>query len=64
MRETPRTRHEVSRLTLALLRPFFRRSWSRDAWVLRGVGNDIGPVLVRRRVREASTQRTCEAEGK
>ena len=45
-RTTMRPRREVSRVTLALLRPFFRYSERRGAWVLRGVGNRRGPVLV------------------
>ncbi|UTI65021.1 hypothetical protein NBH00_02150 [Paraconexibacter antarcticus] len=49
MRATPRTRHPVSGTTLRLLTPFFRHSLTRDAWVLRGIGNHAGPVLVRRR---------------
>ena len=44
-----RPRHYVSRGTLALLRPLFRYSLSRDAYVLRGVGNSRGPVLRRER---------------
>jgi hypothetical protein len=32
-----------------LAKPFFRHSTSRDAWVLRLIGNDFGPVLVRDR---------------
>jgi hypothetical protein len=28
-----------------MLRPFLRYSASRDAYVLRGVGNRVGPVL-------------------
>jgi len=41
-----RPRHPVSRVKLAVARPFFRYSYSRDAYVLRGVGNHRGPVLV------------------
>lgn len=43
---TMRPRREVSSATLWLLQPFFRFSGSRDAWVLRGIGNRMGPVLV------------------
>ena len=46
MRETPRHRHEVSHGTLVLLKPLFRHSASRNAYVLRGVGRKMGPVLV------------------
>jgi hypothetical protein len=31
---------------LIALKPFFRHSYSRDAYVLRLVGNRFGPVLV------------------
>jgi len=44
-----RPRHYVSRATLALVRPLFRYSLSRDAYVLRVVGNSRGPVLRRDR---------------
>lgn len=44
-----RPRHYVSRVTLALLRPLLRYSRSRDAYVLRGIGNTRGPVLRRDR---------------
>ena len=42
---TPRPRHDASRWTRLLLRPFFRYSYSRDAWVLRGIGSSRGPVI-------------------
>ena len=45
MYRQPRPRREISKPTLTLLRPFFRYSISRDAYVLRGVGNRVGPVL-------------------
>jgi hypothetical protein len=40
-----RPRHYVSPLTLTLLTPLFRYSRTRDAHVLRIVGNWHGPVL-------------------
>ena len=40
-----RPRHEVPRPARPLLRPFFRYSYSRDAWVLLGVGSRRGPVI-------------------
>jgi hypothetical protein len=40
-----RTRRYVAKNTLVLLSPFFRYSYSRDAFVLRGVGRSVGPVL-------------------
>jgi len=45
----PRPRHEVPPPLLALLRPLFRYSEFRDAYVLRGVGHTRGPVLRSRR---------------
>ena len=40
-----RPRKDVSHTTITVLSPFFRYSASRDAYVLRGVGNAHGPVL-------------------
>ncbi|MGH2850304.1 MAG: hypothetical protein ACRDLP_06775 [Solirubrobacteraceae bacterium] len=45
MRRTPRKRTQVSRLALFLLRPLFRYSFHRDAYVLRAIGERFGPVL-------------------
>jgi hypothetical protein len=45
-RTTPRRRRPVAPHTLAILRIAFRYSYSRDAYVLRGLGNRMGPVLV------------------
>jgi hypothetical protein len=50
-RTSMRPRRKVSPVTLRLLRPLFRRSWERDAWILRGVGNRRGPVLVRKGIK-------------
>jgi hypothetical protein len=55
MRTTPRTRHHVSPVVLALLRPALRYSYTREAFVLRGIGNHRGPVFVR--AEEADEQR-------
>ncbi len=52
MRRVPRTRHYVPPLKLAVMRPLLRHSQSRDAYVLRFVGNRVGPVL-RRDLRRA-----------
>jgi hypothetical protein len=41
----PRPRRYLPRLILALSRPFFRYSQTRDAYVLRFGGNRSGPVL-------------------
>lgn len=46
-----RPRHYVSGMTLVLMRPLFRYSVSRDAYVLRLIGNSSGPVLRRERRR-------------
>ena len=50
-----RTRRYVAKNTLLMLSPLFRYSYSRDAFVLRGVGRSVGPVLRldRRRLRDA-----------
>jgi len=45
MRTAERPRHYVSSLELALVKPFFRYSATRDAYVLRGIGRKRGPVL-------------------
>jgi hypothetical protein len=42
---SPRPRRSVSPTLLRALRILFRRSDSRDAYVLRGIGNRFGPVL-------------------
>ena len=42
----PRSRRVVSRRTITTLRTVLRFSKGRNAWVLRGVGNRYGPVLV------------------
>ena len=44
-RETPRRRHMVNRRTIRLLKPFFRYSRVRDAYVLRLIGRHRGPAL-------------------
>lgn len=49
MRTTQRPRHAVHPLLLGALRPLLRWSYTREAYVLRVVGNHRGPVLVRRR---------------
>jgi hypothetical protein len=40
-----RSRHYVARPWLLVLRPLLRFSLTRDAYVLRGIGNFAGPVL-------------------
>lgn len=45
MRTTPRRRHHVHPVVLALLRPALRYSYTREAYVLRGIGNHRGPVF-------------------
>ena len=44
-REKPRPRHGVGPKTLLVLRPVYRYSRVRDAYVLRVVGRRHGPVL-------------------
>jgi hypothetical protein len=41
----PRPRHEVPFWARPFLRLFFRYSYSRDAWVLLGIGDKHGPVI-------------------
>jgi hypothetical protein len=53
MNHAPRRRHYVSPSILVLLKPLFRYSVARDAYVLRGVGNTRGPVLRRERRRQS-----------
>lgn len=48
MRSKPRRRREVSPGVLAALSPLFRHSLTRDAYVLRGIGRRVGPVLTER----------------
>lgn len=48
----PRPRHFLSGFTITLLRPLFRYSPSRDAYVMRVVGSSHGPVLRRERRRQ------------
>jgi hypothetical protein len=43
--KVPRTRHDVPLPLRPLLRPFFRYSYSRDAWVLVAIGDRRGPVF-------------------
>jgi hypothetical protein len=44
-RDSPRPRHDLPPRVVSLLRPFFRYSDWRDAWVLRLVGERFGPVI-------------------
>jgi hypothetical protein len=52
MRTVRRPRRYLDRRWLLLTSPFFRYSSSRDAYVLRGVGGRVGPVLRAERRRE------------
>ncbi len=53
MRTVHRPRHYVAKHWITLLSPVMRYSAARDAYVLRVVGRDVGPVLKvdRRRTR-------------
>ena len=51
MRSVARPRHYLARHWILLARPALRYSITRDAYVLRGVGNSVGPVLRRDRRR-------------
>jgi len=52
----------VSPRAVRALSPFFRQSYGRDAYVLRGVGNRWGPVLQVRQSPSPS-QQSPEVEG-
>ncbi len=43
--ETRRHSRSISPKSFRVLRPFFRYSWTIDAYVLRGMGRHFGPVL-------------------
>src|SRR5919198_1377285 len=45
VRVNPRPRRRVPGPVLALLKPLFRYDYLRDAYVLRAIGNRVGPVL-------------------
>jgi hypothetical protein len=60
LRTVPRPRRYLARHWLHLLRPLFRYSQSRNAYVLRGVGRTIGPVL--RIDRRQRSRRVIEVE--
>lgn len=53
MRTVPRTRHYVSPGALTLCRPLLSFDYAREAYVLRGIGARIGPVLREDRRRSA-----------
>jgi hypothetical protein len=64
MRMQHRPRHYVARHWVLLLGPLFRYSSTRDAYVLRAIGNRAGPVLrVDRRRRGESRYRGAERRG-
>ena len=52
MVHTHRQHHYVGRVTFWLLQPFFRYSTTRQAWVLRMLGERHGPVLRKREDRD------------
>ena len=45
LRSVERPRRYVASHWLVVLRPLLRHSFTRDAFVLRGVGGSVGPVL-------------------
>jgi hypothetical protein len=60
----PRHRRYIGRRTLMVLRPLYRYSYPRDAYVLRGVGRRFGPVLaVDRRFTRADPPGGVERRG-
>jgi hypothetical protein len=62
LRTVQRPRRYVAVRWLALLAPFFRYSYGRDAYVLRLVGDRVGPVL--RRERRAGRRPPAAAESR
>jgi hypothetical protein len=56
MRDELRPRHYVTAPVLITIRPLFRYSGGREAYVLRVGGNRIGPVLKRERRRGGSSE--------
>lgn len=59
-----RTRRYVAKHWFTLLGPVLRYSYSRDAYVLRGVGRSLGPVLrVERRHRRERPSDGVERRG-
>ena len=61
---TQRPRRYIARHWLLVLKPVFRYSTTRDAFVLRGLGNSTGPVLrVDRRRRQRSSYGGTERRG-
>jgi hypothetical protein len=65
VRSVPRTRHYVSPGALTLCRPVLAFDYAREAYILRGVGDRVGPVLRedRRRRRSANGYRGPERRG-
>lgn len=55
MRSTPRPRRTLHPLAFALVRPLFRLSYERDAWVLLAIGDTYGPVIRKREPKAVST---------
>jgi hypothetical protein len=60
MRTQQRPRRYIARHWLLLLKPVLRYSSTRDAFVLRGIGNNTGPVL---RVDRRSRSRRSAYDG-
>jgi hypothetical protein len=65
VRSVPRTRHYVSPGALTLCRPVLAFDYAREAYVLRGIGDRMGPVLRedRRRRRSANGYKGPERRG-
>jgi hypothetical protein len=60
VRTVPRTRHYVSPGALTLCRPMLSFDYAREAYVLRGIGGRIGPVLREDRRRRRSSSNGYE----
>jgi hypothetical protein len=61
LRTVQRPRRHVGTLGILVLRPFFRYSYGRDAYVLRIVGDRVGPVL---RLERRAERRRRRAAGR
>jgi hypothetical protein len=57
-----RKRHAVDEAALNALRPLFRSSYSRDAYILRLVGARTGPVLTPKRFVRATDERAHDPD--
>lgn len=60
VRTNHRRRRQVNRGVVRLLQPVVRYSYPRDAYILRGVGRHLGPVLEVRLVDESQPREVTQ----